>query len=53
MNIVDKEKTDTKKVISLELSKDLLDAIKEEAKKQELSYSALIRLILKTYIAGD
>jgi predicted DNA binding CopG/RHH family protein len=53
MNIINKEKPNTKKVISLELSEDLLNAIKEEAKKQELSYSALIRLILKTYIAGD
>lgn len=41
----------SKKVnINLALSKQLLDQIKNEAKLQEISYSALIRLILQAYL---
>jgi predicted DNA binding CopG/RHH family protein len=36
--------------INLALSKSLLDGIKLEAEKQELAYSALIRLILQAYL---
>ena len=36
--------------INLALSKDLLDNIKHEAERQELAYSALIRLILQAYL---
>lgn len=36
--------------INLALSKQLLDQIKNEAKLQEISYSALIRLILQAYL---
>lgn len=35
--------------INLALSKKLLQQLKEEAVEQELSYSALIRLILQAY----
>lgn len=37
-------------VISLELSKDLLKQIKQEAEKLELSQSAFIRLALQAYL---
>ena len=37
--------------INLALSKQLLTEIKKEATKQELTYSALIRLILQAYLA--
>ena len=41
----------SKKVnINLALSKQLLDQIKNEAKLQQISYSALIRLILQAYL---
>ena len=36
--------------INLALSKQLLDQIKNEAELQEISYSALIRLILQAYL---
>ena len=36
--------------INLALSESLLDRIKQEAEQQELSYSALIRLILQAYL---
>ena len=36
--------------INLALSKSLLERIKREAAEQELSYSALIRLILQAYL---
>lgn len=36
--------------INLALSKQLLDQIKSEAELQEISYSALIRLILQAYL---
>ena len=36
--------------INLVLSEELLNKLKEEANKQELSYTALIRLILQTYL---
>jgi predicted DNA binding CopG/RHH family protein len=36
--------------INLALSKQLLDQIKNEADLQEISYSALIRLILQAYL---
>ena len=36
--------------INLALSKQLVDQIKNEAKLQEISYSALIRLILQAYL---
>lgn len=39
--------------INLGLSKELLDKIKMEANKQELSYSALIRIILQAYFNKD
>ena len=38
-----------KKLISLEMSEELISQLKEEAKNQELSMSALIRNILKAY----
>ena len=37
-------------VISLELSKELLAQIKQEAEKLELSQSAFIRLALQAYL---
>lgn len=36
--------------INLALSKTLLNKIRQEAELQELSYSALIRLILQAYL---
>ena len=39
-----------KKLISIELSEELIQKIKEVAKEKELSMSALIRLILKIYL---
>lgn len=38
-----------KKLISLELSEELLSQLKLEAKEQEISMSALIRLCVKSY----
>lgn len=43
-------KQNNKVNINLALSKSLLDKIKQEAEKQELAYSALIRLILQAYL---
>ena len=40
-----------KKLISLELSKDLIEQLKARAEKDELSMSAIIRLALKAYLA--
>lgn len=37
--------------INLALSKQLLDQIKSEAELQEISYSALIRLILQAHFS--
>lgn len=38
-----------KKLISLEMSEELISKLKKEAENQEISMSALIRNILKAY----
>lgn len=38
-----------KKLISLEMSLELISKLKKEAEKQEITMSALIRNILKAY----
>lgn len=43
----------SKKLISLELSTELISQLKEESRKQELSMSALIRVILKSYLKNE
>lgn len=43
----------SKKLISLELSTELINQLKEESRKQELSMSALIRVVLKSYLKNE
>lgn len=42
-----------KKLISLEMSEELISKLKKEAEKQEISMSALIRNILKAYFKDN
>ena len=42
-----------KELVSLEMSKSLHKALKEKAKQEEISFSALVRRILKKYLEKD
>lgn len=48
MNMTEDKETKST-LISMKISVELLNKIKKEAEEKEISYSALIRLILKNY----
>lgn len=43
-------KKEEKELVSLEMSKELHKKLKDLAKEEEISFSALVRRILKNYI---